>query len=56
MIDKYIPLHNDLLHSISHTFDTYWPSLMIDDDSLSNKMMTKQHFITNNLLISNFPC
>ena len=28
----------------------------IEDDSLSNKLMTTKHYITNNLLISIFPC
>ena len=67
--DKHLPLHSNLLRSISHTFDTFWAimwnlptisyrwsSLAIEDDCLSNKLMTKKHYITNDLLLSIFPC
>ena len=67
--NKHLPLHSDLLRSNSLIVDTYsvilwnlqtisyrWPSLTIEDDSLSNKPLSTKHHNTTNLLISNFPC
>ena len=67
--DKHLPLHSDLLRSISHIFDTYraiiwkwpmisyrWPSLTIENDGLWNNPLTTKHYFTTNLLISIFPC
>ena len=67
--NKHLPLHSNLLRSNSQIFDTYsvilwnvqvisyrWPSLTIEDDSLSNIPTSTKHCNTTNLLISNFPC
>ena len=66
--NKHLPLHSDLLRSNSLIVDTYsvilwnlqtisyrWPSLTIEDDSLSNKPLSTKHHNTTNFTDKELP-